>query len=415
MACAAPRSLTLLTRTVTVPPLWRRRRVAAAADWPITAHNLSPPSSPHFAAAALLRLYPLSQSIALSQPHATRRKHSQLPQIASVVSLPHISSDLSGTPFPAMVSLLKNVADYLTPVLSSSQFAASGVLTPAEFELSGDQLVYSVRTWKWESAPKHAIKDYLNPQKQYLTTRNVPCNCRATQYGLQAADEQLVEEGAGGEEGWLSTHTGNRETAADIEQADVSGIPTAVRPIQPPLPAASSADEEIGDIDDVGDDDLMMQPVNEEKDDAALPSTSTTTSSAPSASGRSAYLTAVEPDDNIVRTRTYDVSITYDKFYRTPRVWLFGYDEHRRPLTPEQIMEDISADHAGKTVTVESHPFLGVAHASIHPCKHASVMKRIVEQLQEGGGQVDVRQYMFVFLKFISSVIPTIQYDFTMQ
>ena len=319
-----------------------------------------------------------------------------------------------------MVSLLKNVADYLTPVLSSSQFTASGVLTPAEFEQSGDQLVYSVRTWKWESAPKHAQKDYLNPQKQYLITRNVPCNCRATQYGMQGADEQLVEEGSGGDDdGWLSTHTGTGETAADIEHADVSGIPTAVRPTGPPAPAASAADEEIGDIDDIGDDDdLMMQPVNEEKDDAALPPSTTATATASSSS--SSYLTAVEPDDNIVRTRTYDVSITYDKFYRTPRVWLFGYDEHRRPLTAEQIMEDVSADHAGKTVTVEAHPFLGVAHASIHPCKHASVMKRIVEQLQEGGeagngGKVDVRQYMFIFLKFISSVIPTIQYDFTMQ
>ena len=316
-----------------------------------------------------------------------------------------------------MVSLLKNVADYLTPVLSSSQFSASGVLTPAEFELSGDQLVYSVRTWKWESAPKHALKEYLNPQKQYLITRNVPCNCRATQYGLQGADEQLVEEGAGGEDGWLSTHTGNRETAADIEHADVTGIPTAVRPTAPPVPDASTADDEIGDIDDIDDDDdLMMRPVNEEKDDAALPTNTThTTTTTTTSTATSSYLTAVEPDDNIVRTRTYDVSITYDKFYRTPRVWLFGYDEHRHPLTPEQIMEDISADHAGKTVTVETHPFLGVAHASIHPCKHASVMKRIVEQLQEGGGKVDVRQYMFVFLKFISSVIPTIQYDFTMQ
>ena len=30
---------------------------------------------------------------------------------------------------------------------------------------------------------------------------------------------------------------------------------------------------------------------------------------------------------NIERTRTYDVSITYDKYYQTPRVWLFGYSE----------------------------------------------------------------------------------------
>ena len=29
--------------------------------------------------------------------------------------------------------------------------------------------------------------------------------------------------------------------------------------------------------------------------------------------------------DNIKLTRTYDVSITYDKYYQTPRVFLFGY------------------------------------------------------------------------------------------
>lgn len=45
------------------------------------------------------------------------------------------------------------------------------------------------------------------------------------------------------------------------------------------------------------------------------------------------------------------MSIVYDKYYRTPRVYLFGYDEHRQPLTPEQIMQDISADHANKVST----------------------------------------------------------------
>lgn len=29
----------------------------------------------------------------------------------------------------------------------------------------------------------------------------------------------------------------------------------------------------------------------------------------------------------IVQTRTYDLHITYDKYYQTPRLWLFGYDE----------------------------------------------------------------------------------------
>lgn len=31
--------------------------------------------------------------------------------------------------------------------------------------------------------------------------------------------------------------------------------------------------------------------------------------------------------DDILRTRTYDLHITYDKYYQTPRLWLIGYDE----------------------------------------------------------------------------------------
>ena len=31
----------------------------------------------------------------------------------------------------------------------------------------------------------------------------------------------------------------------------------------------------------------------------------------------------------ILTTRTYDLNITYDKFYQTPRLWLTGYDEKR--------------------------------------------------------------------------------------
>jgi hypothetical protein len=59
-------------------------------------------------------------------------------------------------------------------------------------------------------------------------------------------------------------------------------------------------------------------------------------------------------------------------------------------------------------------------------------MKKIVDQLSgasegESGSSssssspsasaasVSVQSYMFIFLKFISSVIPTIEYDYTMQ
>lgn len=31
--------------------------------------------------------------------------------------------------------------------------------------------------------------------------------------------------------------------------------------------------------------------------------------------------------DEIFKTRTYDLHITYDKFYQTPRLWIYGYNE----------------------------------------------------------------------------------------
>lgn len=74
--------------------------------------------------------------------------------------------------------------------------------------------------------------------------------------------------------------------------------------------------------------------------------------------------------DSVVRTRTYDLHITYDKYYQTPRLWVIGYDENRKLLSVEQMYDDVSQDHAKKTVTMETHPHLpGPNMASVHPCK----------------------------------------------
>ena len=43
-----------------------------------------------------------------------------------------------------------------------------------------------------------------------------------------------------------------------------------------------------------------------------------------------------------------------------------------------------------------------------------ATMKRIVENQQEGGAEPQLEQYLLIFLKFIQSVVPTIDYDFTM-
>ncbi len=44
----------------------------------------------------------------------------------------------------------------------------------------------------------------------------------------------------------------------------------------------------------------------------------------------------------ILATRTYDLNITYDNYYRTPRLWLFGYSESQHPLTEKEMYEDVS-------------------------------------------------------------------------
>ena len=46
---------------------------------------------------------------------------------------------------------------------------------------------------------------------------------------------------------------------------------------------------------------------------------------------------AAAAQEHIVHTRTYDLLITYDKYYQVPRFWLVGYNEARQPLLPKQV------------------------------------------------------------------------------
>jgi ubiquitin-like-conjugating enzyme ATG3 len=46
-------------------------------------------------------------------------------------------------------------------------------------------------------------------------------------------------------------------------------------------------------------------------------------------------------------------------------------------------------------------------------CRHAEVMVKIIQTVEEGGGNLGVHMYLIIFLKFVQAVIPTIEYDFT--
>lgn len=60
-------------------------------------------------------------------------------------------------------------------------------------------------------------------------------------------------------------------------------------------------------------------------------------------------------------------------------------------------------DYANKTVTFELNPHQPAAglHASIHPCRHAETMKRIIDHVTAGGQEPRVDQYLFIFLKCV--------------
>ncbi len=67
---------------------------------------------------------------------------------------------------------------------------------------------------------------------------------------------------------------------------------------------------------------------------------------------------------------------------------------HPDPLAvpSQQVLDDVSEEHARKTITVEPHPHLSLTAASIHPCRHGEVMKRLVDNIIEGGGSFGIEQ-----------------------
>lgn len=296
----------------------------------------------------------------------------------------------------------KGVAEKVIPVLTESQFEEKGVLTPEEFVSAGDQLTFKCPTWTWHEGDKTPW-EYLPTDKQYLVTRNVPCPQRCLEVQNDLIEEQV--EATGDDEGWCNTMS---KAALEKVNSEADDIPTMEiskpKPVADEIPTMEDfehrnetsepkvSDSNIPNMDDFEEDGLILGDDDGVDDFEEF------------------------NNDDIVRTRTYDLSITYDKYYQVPHVWLRGYDPYSNPLTTEQILQDISSDHAHKTATVEPHPHIkNVICVSIHPCRHAEVMKIIADRMKETGTEVRVDQYIFLFLKFLSAVIPTIQYDHTMD
>ena len=156
-------------------------------------------------------------------------------------------------------STFSTLRDRWAPISHTSTFRSTGQITPEEFVLAGDYLVYKFPTWSWSDASSPSKRvSYLPPEKQFLITRGVPCHRRLDENfaGDAGQDEAMVRdgftggvEGAGGEDdGWL--RTGGLDKSQEARMRDVrtlgeSGEVTGER---------EEEEEEIPDMEDEDDD-----------------------------------------------------------------------------------------------------------------------------------------------------------------
>lgn len=270
----------------------------------------------------------------------------------------------------------RSVIGHWTPTNTTSQFVTKGTLTPAEFIEAGDHLVFKFPTWRWQScSDRRRQVSWLPANKQYLITYGVACRSR-----VKDLEDKFIHKAALAffdDEAWVVPANGEEES-------------TAVEAVEPPagddrLSSDPPSSNELDEFDDV----IVLE------EDAA---------------GTTSKGGAVERN-----LRSYDLILTYDKYYQTPRMWLRGYDGLGIPLSTNDVLEDILSDYVSKTVTIDPNPCTGDLTVSIHPCQHASMMKKVVQGWIQQGYPPRHDLSLIVFLKFIASVIPTIQYDLTVD
>ena len=290
----------------------------------------------------------------------------------------------------------KDFANTVSGPITQSEFQKTGKLTPNEFVEAGDALTQKFPGWKWEGGDE-SLQTFLPKNKKYLILRECPCRERAAAIDTNApvaADKPDAD-------GWVDSNPDwAAPTAAATSAAAAAAVAAATE--QKAAPAAAGAFNY--DEDDEDDEDPNAAP----------------------AANKSAHAA-----DTNTTLRFYNVVVSYDQYYGSPRVYLFGYKcgASNVPLTKEEMMEDVYSANREKTATIDPHPFVQAPCISIHPCRHAEMMKRTLDRLemrlmeeQEDTPEGDRVPFvfptymaLFVFLKFITAVIPTVAYDVTID
>ena len=252
--------------------------------------------------------------------------------------------------------LFKSTREWITPVLTESAFQEKGMLTPDEFIRAGDHLVRTCPSWKWEAGDPARTRPYLPPDKQYLITRGVPCYSRCSVLHASRLVEEIVKGEIGDKDSdWCSpalvaqdpdAEDGFLVDAADAEPGDgltegsvnakmsASSADNSVSVGEAAVASVAQTVEADDEYADMEDESLAL-------DEAAVAPAVVATAMT-NAAGVKAGVTegaGTGLGQNLVRSRRYDVSITYDNYYRTPRIWLYGFDENGSGLSPHEVFQ----------------------------------------------------------------------------
>lgn len=254
-----------------------------------------------------------------------------------------------------VVRLFRNTREWITPVLQESAFTERGVLTPEEFVRAGDQLILKCPTWSWQSGEKSKIRPYLPADKQFLIIRGCPSHQRVTtmnaatvqDYSIASAlsgivdkdgdwcAPQIIPSSDGDDEVLVDAadfNGGNEKDAAAISETLAgikleSSIPTANGESESPA-LSGSAESSSPEILIAGEDnrnnierkiDKADEYEDMEDESLALDESATTSNFKSDGSKLNQDASSVSPSNTgsaLLRSRRYDVSITYDKYYQ---------------------------------------------------------------------------------------------------
>lgn len=256
----------------------------------------------------------------------------------------------------ALRSTFSSLREYLTPVSNTSSFQTTGEITPEEFVEAGDYLVTRFPTWSWAAASPGKQRSFLPEDKQYLVTKHVPCQQRAT-----AIDPQETFDGD-----WvISAEPEAKEEAID---ADLEGF------------------------DEQFDEDAPVEHKNDQERSYNIYITYSTSYRVPKL-----YLSGFDADGAPLPPKAMFEDIVGD------------YKDKTVTIEPAPFQDNLTL--------ISIHP---CRHAGVmrllldRASAREGVKNNDDDEWEEIPTGLRVDQYLVIFLKFIAGVTPTIEHDFTM-